>query len=85
MLGNVSEWTSTIWGDNRKSPDFAYPYSAQDGREDLEAHKQNPRLRRVCRGGGFDADPAQLRCSSREQMRSGSVRANLGFRVALIP
>ncbi|MCA9976423.1 MAG: SUMF1/EgtB/PvdO family nonheme iron enzyme, partial [Anaerolineales bacterium] len=83
MLGNVNEWTSTIWGENRKEPAFPYPYNPNDGREDPDANQRNPRLRRVCRGGAFDSDAAQIRCTTRDHLRASSTRLNLGFRIVL--
>lgn len=83
MLGNVAEWTSAIWGENRQEPAFPYPYQPNDGREDPNANQQNPRLRRVCRGGAFDSDPAHVRCTARDHLRANSARLNLGFRIVL--
>ncbi len=33
MIGNVWEWTNTIWGEDTSSPTFNYPYDSNDGRE----------------------------------------------------
>ncbi len=85
MLGNTSEWTSSIWGENRREPAFTYPYNTQDGREDLTANKQNPRLRRICRGGSFNSDPSSLRLTYRESMRPNSRKNDVGFRILLAP
>ncbi|MCA9972214.1 MAG: SUMF1/EgtB/PvdO family nonheme iron enzyme [Anaerolineales bacterium] len=83
LLGNVCEWTTTAWGSDRHAPNFPYPYDPADGREDLTASDQNPRLRRVIRGGAYDSPQDELRCAARGHMRPGSVRANVGFRVLL--
>ncbi len=85
MLGNASEWTTTLWGENRHEPSFPYPYNAQDGREDLTANQQNSRLRRICRGGSFNSSLAELRVTLRESMRPTSRKDNIGFRVLLAP
>jgi sulfatase modifying factor 1 len=37
MSGNVWEWTVTLWGDDRDTPAFSYPYRKEDGRENLKA------------------------------------------------
>jgi formylglycine-generating enzyme required for sulfatase activity len=49
LSGNVWEWTTTIWGNSLNRPDFAYPYVATDGREDVS----NATVRRVVRGGSW--------------------------------
>jgi len=48
MVGNVWEWTSSLWGKNPRNPSFKYPYNANDGREDLNAG--NDFLRVLCGG-----------------------------------
>jgi formylglycine-generating enzyme required for sulfatase activity len=38
MIGNVSEWTRSLWGKHFDEPDFASPYDPDDRkREDLDA------------------------------------------------
>ena len=83
MLGNVAEWTSTLWGENRRDPQYGYPYQANDGREDPTAHQQNPRLRRVCRGGAYETPQTDLRCTSRSSLRTNGRTDTVGFRIAL--
>ncbi|MCA9934594.1 MAG: SUMF1/EgtB/PvdO family nonheme iron enzyme [Ardenticatenaceae bacterium] len=83
MLGNVAEWTSTLWGDSRREPQYPYPYQANDGREDPTAHQQNPRLRRICRGGAYDTSKADLRCTARTSLRVNGRTDSIGFRIAL--
>lgn len=57
MVGNVAEWTSTIFEDKY----FPYPYVATDGRED-----QMESLRmRVLRGGCWLFEPSMTRTASR--------------------
>lgn len=73
LAGNVAEWTSTLYR--------AYPYRADDGREDPDATGE-----RVTRGGDhvFDAAPERLRAA----FRAGFSRAplvghrHIGFRCA---
>jgi len=62
MVGNVRQWTCTVWGEKRIAPDarYAYPYK-EDGRNDLNASKQ---LRRVMRGSAMKDDVKWLRCSA---------------------
>ncbi|MGH8615753.1 MAG: formylglycine-generating enzyme family protein, partial [Gammaproteobacteria bacterium] len=51
MVGNVWEWTRSLWGKDWEKPDFAYPYDPNDPqREDLDARNNVPR---VLRGGSW--------------------------------
>jgi formylglycine-generating enzyme required for sulfatase activity len=63
LVGNVRQWTSTLWGEKRILPDprFAYPWKA-DRRNDLTASRH---IRRVVRGSSFKDPPHLLRCSAR--------------------
>ena len=63
MVGNVRQWTVTLWGEKLIAPDpaFAYPWK-QDRRNDLNANRQ---IRRVIRGSSFQEDAKRLRCSAR--------------------
>jgi formylglycine-generating enzyme required for sulfatase activity len=63
LVGNVRQWTATLWGEKLITPDpnFAYPWR-DDRRNDLNANRQ---IRRVMRGGSFKEDPKCLRCSAR--------------------
>lgn len=80
MIGNVWEWTNTLWGSDWKSPDFGYPYRADDGRE---AEETDEIAHRVFRGGSYDEDVAQLRCSARRWYAPDHADKTRGFRVAL--
>ncbi len=82
LAGNVWEWTRSLWGTDWNTPDFGYPYDADDGREDLEAAEN---VRRVRRGGGFDDSARDVRCASRYRLNPGSHGRNLGFRVVVRP
>ena len=54
MIGNVAEWTRSLWGENGDKPNFAYPYDPDDSnREDLNAGND---VLRVVRGGAWDDD-----------------------------
>ena len=77
MLGNVWEWTSSRWGHNWQSLDYAYPYDSSDGREDLAGGHA-----RVMRGGSwFDPLPA-AHPAHRARYLPGSRGSNIGFRLA---
>jgi iron(II)-dependent oxidoreductase len=80
MIGNVWEWTSTLWGTDWRESDFPYPYQADDGREDLNAAATCLRL---FRGGAFDEEMAQLRCSARCWYAPDNHDKRRGFRVVL--
>jgi formylglycine-generating enzyme required for sulfatase activity len=83
MMGNVQEWTSTIWGASKKECDFPYPYQSQDGREDLQAEQRMPRVYRVHRGGSFEDPQDRLTCAARDCALSESATKGRGFRVVL--
>ena len=76
LSGNVWEWTTTIWGNN-----FAYPYAADDGREDVT----DGNIPRVVRGGSFYSFQftarAAYRFFSHPDYRSSS---NFGFRLVCV-
>lgn len=84
-IGNILEWTSSLWGEKRIAPDAKYTYPwKDDGRNDLKAGRQ---IRRVVRGYA-DSDEAgsrkfSARCG-RDPNDSGSGNARHGFRVILI-
>jgi formylglycine-generating enzyme required for sulfatase activity len=80
MIGNVQEWTSTLWGAHFASSDYPYRYDAGDGRED--PHSANTTVYRICRGGLVRAG-TKLPCSSRSRLRSDGATMELGFRVVL--
>lgn len=73
MSGNMWEWTRSIRNDK-----FGYPYTANDGREDLKDEK----ALRVLRGGAFYNSAVNLRCAyrNRDAPSIGNYH-NLGFRV----
>ncbi len=80
MIGNVWEWTSTLWGQHWQKSDFPYPYRPDDGREDLKA---DVTVYRLFRGGSFDDEITQLRCSARRWFVPTNTSKTRGFRVVL--
>ena len=73
MAGNQWEWVSSLYR--------AYPYHADDGRED-----PNTEGVRGTRGGGHDATPGDLTTTQRGRNLSRAPRAghhNIGFRCAM--
>ena len=83
LLGNVQQWTSTLWGSEPDQPAFPYPYEGSDGREDPEAERQMDRTFRICRGGGYRDAPTKLRCTARGFSPPDTRVAWRGFRVVL--
>jgi iron(II)-dependent oxidoreductase len=85
FVGNVLQWTCSLWGEKRIAPDPEYLYPWQDdGRNDPNANSQ---IRRVVRGSSFNASPKLLRYSVRSGLAPtdiGVPGARHGFRVAMI-
>jgi formylglycine-generating enzyme required for sulfatase activity len=84
LVGNVRQWTCTLWGEKRIAPDsrYAYPWK-EDGRNDLNASRQ---IRRVVRGSSFKDDLKLLRCTARSGQAPDDVGlpgARHGFRVVM--
>jgi formylglycine-generating enzyme required for sulfatase activity len=84
MVGNVREWTSSLWGEKRSQPDprFQYPWQ-EDARNDENAHKQ---IRRVLRGGAYVDQPKHLTCATRFSClpdQSGIIDNLSGFRIMM--
>ena len=82
MSGNVWEWTRSLWGENPFRPEFEYPYDLADGRENLNAPSS---VLRVLRGGAFDINRWDVRCSFRGWNIPSSRVRNVGFRVVVSP
>ncbi|HEX9945377.1 MAG TPA: SUMF1/EgtB/PvdO family nonheme iron enzyme [Thermoanaerobaculia bacterium] len=80
MIGNVWEWTRSLWGHDYFKSEFDYPYDPLDGRENLNPDKT---VARVLRGGSF-FDPFQ-NCAFRSRNSPGYQGNILGFRVVLSP
>jgi iron(II)-dependent oxidoreductase len=74
LSGNVWEWTRSHFRD--------YPYSSDDGREELEAGSDVPR---VLRGGAFDLDERLVRCAIRGGLDPDSGYGSIGVRVVVSP
>lgn len=83
LLGNVQEWTRSLWGSQVTPPEFGYPYDPFDGREMTDPSKLPAQARLVHRGGSFKSTPAELRCSARGNALPDSKIAWRGFRVAM--
>ncbi|MCP4644292.1 MAG: formylglycine-generating enzyme family protein, partial [bacterium] len=68
MHGNVSEWTRSVYR--------PYPYSADDGRNDVSGEEL-----RVARGGSWRDRPKRARSAFRLSYRPYQAVYNVGFRV----
>ncbi|MFN2302198.1 MAG: formylglycine-generating enzyme family protein, partial [Anaerolineales bacterium] len=82
MSGNIWEWTITLWGEDRNTPAFVYPYQHDDGREDMQATEK---IYRIIRGGSFKDDYKGVRCACRDLDPPGYSLNNVGFRLLLAP
>lgn len=83
LVGNIRQWTCTLWGEKRVPPEFTYPWR-EDRRNDLTANRQ---IRRVVRGSSFKDNATLLRCSARSGMLpedAGFTGARHGFRVVML-
>ena len=81
-VGNVWEWTRSLWGRKLSRPEFRYPYDPADGRENLKARSD---VRRVLRGVSFYNDRHVARCASRYRYSPRNRYRSIGFRVAISP
>ena len=84
LVGNIRQWTCSLWGEKRLAPDpdFTYPWK-DDRRNDLNASRQ---VRRVIRGSSMKDDTALLRCAARSGQApddAGLPGARNGFRIAM--
>jgi formylglycine-generating enzyme required for sulfatase activity len=65
MLGNVEEWTRTLWGAQWTPPEYGYPYDENDGRDLAVAGDLPVQGKVVHRGGSYKSTPAELSCTRR--------------------
>ena len=81
MAGNVWEWTGSLWGTDVNKPQYGYPYTPTDGREDLQAADH---ISRVVRGGSYIYSDGSVRCACRGKSDPGRRSDNIGFRVVCV-
>jgi formylglycine-generating enzyme required for sulfatase activity len=84
LVGNIRQWTCTLWGLKLPVPDskYYYPWEAER-RNDTNASLQ---IRRVIRGCSFKESAWNLRCSVRNGQVPGDAGwtgAGIGFRVVM--
>jgi iron(II)-dependent oxidoreductase len=80
LVGNVLQWTTTLWGEKRLQPDeeYALPWR-DDGRDDLTANRQ---IRRVVRGSTFNDPIGECICARRRSFLPAD-RGGHAFRVII--
>ena len=81
MLGNVWQWTRSLWGEDYDAPTFGYPYRWQDLRREDEA--ADDKVLRVVRGRSWHDPRVFARVAFRFRNHPGLRDVNLGFRVVL--
>lgn len=84
MVGNIREWTLSLWGPDRLEPAATslYPW-ADDGRNDISANKL---IRRVIRGAAQAEAPETMTCYARNAYipdKPGPPGKRHGFRVVM--
>jgi formylglycine-generating enzyme required for sulfatase activity len=83
MLGNVQEWTGTLWGPLPAQPQVSYRDQPGGGPSITDPAELPAQARMVHRGGSYKSQPGELRCSARSSAAPGSKIPWLGFRVAM--
>jgi formylglycine-generating enzyme required for sulfatase activity len=82
MAGNVWEWTTSLWGEDFRKPEFKYPYDPTDGRENLGAGDE---ILRVVRGGSWFSYRSLARCAYRYRLDPDDLWSRSGFRIFVAP
>lgn len=82
MCGNIWEWTTTLWGNERYVRAFVYPYRLGDGRDNQQA---DDNFYRIIRGGSFKDNQHTLRSACRDLDPPLFSLNNLGIRVMVAP
>ncbi|MBK8430364.1 MAG: SUMF1/EgtB/PvdO family nonheme iron enzyme [Chloroflexi bacterium] len=78
--GNVDEWTRSKWGTGW-SYEFALPYDAEDGRENLADLPDDMKF--VVRGGSWDMTKVTATVFAREGLDLNSKNHRTGFRLVM--
>ncbi|MBP8292660.1 MAG: SUMF1/EgtB/PvdO family nonheme iron enzyme [Caldilineaceae bacterium] len=85
LLGNVQEWTRSLWGSQPAQPEFGYLYDPDDKNREVTAPAQLPaQARLVHRGGDYQKRPADVRCTARGNTIPTSRLPWRGFRVVMV-
>ena len=83
MLGNVQEWTASLWGTQPAQPQQTYRDRPDGGPTILDPGDLPAQARLVHRGGSYKSQPDELRCSARGSAAPDSRIPWRGFRVAM--
>jgi formylglycine-generating enzyme required for sulfatase activity len=83
MLGNVQEWTASLWGPQPTQPQQSYRDQPAGGPSITDPADLPAQARLVHRGGSYKSQPAELRCSARGSAAPDSRIPWRGFRVAM--
>jgi formylglycine-generating enzyme required for sulfatase activity len=84
LLGNVQEWTRSLWGSDSREPEFGYPYDPDDdGREVEDVEDLPAQMRIVHRGGSYKSQPDNVSNTQRSHAAAASRTGWRGFRVVL--
>jgi formylglycine-generating enzyme required for sulfatase activity len=83
MLGNVQEWTATLWGTKVDEPQQRFTDCPEGGPVVKDPAELPPLARMVHRGGSYQSRPAEMRCSARGSGVPDSRIPWRGFRVAM--
>lgn len=83
FVGNIRQWTCSLWGTNFLVPDtkYAYPWKEEAQRHDVDINDQ---IRRVVRGSSFNEEKSNLRCTARKGELPDEWVAGIGFRVVIV-
>ena len=83
MLGNVQEWTATLWGTQPDQPQQSYRDRPDGGPSVANPADLPAQARMVHRGGSYKSQRGELRCSARGSAAPDSRIPWRGFRVAM--
>jgi len=83
MLGNVEEWTRSLWGAQWTPPEFGYPFDENDGRALATADDLPAQGKVIHRGGSYNSQAGALSCTVRSCADPSSKTAWRGFRVVM--
>jgi len=82
MVGNIRQWTITLWGNDFETATYRYPYDKEDGREAEDADQA---IYRIVRGSNFKDPPERHRCTARSFYAPDNQASHRGFRIVIAP
>lgn len=80
MVGNLLEWTRSLWGPDWDKPQFEYPHNLVERQEDLKA---TPDVIRVLRGSAFYTEGENAACAQQGKFPPSRYNFDLGFRIVV--